>query len=80
MHEVSRSTREWADLMNVVSAQVVSCVTAGVKAGLTKEAAALAAVIGCLSVIRVDGLNEANILQMAKANVPTDGTFQQVRN
>lgn len=56
--------------MNVVSAASIGTIEAGRKAGLSKDAAILAALIGVLSYIRVDGLNEEAILQEARRAVP----------
>lgn len=59
-----------ADHMNVVSAATMVTIEAGRKSGLSKDAAVLAALIGVLSYIRVDGLNEEAILQEARRAVP----------
>lgn len=67
------STRELATLMNVTAAEVQSSIRAGHRAGLSRDAAALAAMIAVLSAIRVDGLNEAALLKEAQRAVPTAG-------
>lgn len=76
----STSAKDLADRMNVVGSEVQRTIRAGRKAGLTSDAAVLAALIGVLSVIRVDGLNEEAILRDAKRavphRIPADGIMQ----
>ncbi len=64
------ATRAFADLCSVVAAQTQGVMKAGRVSGLSNEAACLAALIGVLSVIRVDGLNEEQVLKTARAAVP----------
>ena len=70
MSEPRKSTRNFADEMNVIGSSVQRTILAGRKVGLTKEASCLAALIGVISCIRVDGLNEQSILQEALRAVP----------
>lgn len=57
------------EMMSVTTA-VTHAVSAGVRSGLSKDAAALAALIGALSVIRVEGLREEALIAEAKRAVP----------
>jgi hypothetical protein len=65
-------TAAFADTMNVVSADVQRSVRAGRKAGLTQYATALAGLIGVISMIRVDGLDEDSLFKEARRAVPRD--------
>lgn len=56
--------------MNVVASEVQRTVRASSESGLSKEAAALAALIGALSYIRVEGLREDRLLAEAQRAVP----------
>lgn len=69
-HEVSAYTRQKADLKNVVAAEVQKSIKAGRQAGLTAEEAVTAAMIGVVSVIRVDCLNEEGIIKEVRRIVP----------
>lgn len=60
----------WASTMNVVGAGVQAEIRAGREAGLSKEAACLAALIGVLSIVRVEGLDEGVLLKDACKAVP----------
>jgi hypothetical protein len=59
------------DTMQVVAAGVQQTIQAGRMAGLSAEGAALAACIGLLSVIRVDGLHEDHLWAQARRVTPT---------
>ena len=64
------TTAEWKDEMNVVAASIQRLIGAGRAAGLTNEAASLAAMIGLISSIRVDGLDEDTIIKEARKAAP----------
>lgn len=76
-HEVSHSTRLLTQEMNGVASAVQDIIkhACSEKRGqlrLTKDAATLAALIGVISAIRVDGLNEEALLKLARSSVPRD--------
>lgn len=62
--------RDLTDRMNVVAAETQRTITAGQTSGLSREAAVLAALIGVLGYLRVEGLPEAHILKLASEAVP----------
>jgi hypothetical protein len=78
VNEPSKGARDWAAEMNVVAAEVQKVIGASRRAGLSKEASCLAAVIGALSIIRVDGLPEERILREAIKAVPHRGPFDRL--
>lgn len=60
-------TREWSDEMNVTASAVNQLVKAS---PLPNEAAVLAVLIGVVSIMRVDGLDEERLLREARHTVP----------
>lgn len=61
----------WENEMQGVSSQVVRAILQGVRGGgVTKEAACIAAIIGALSIVKLDGLNEEKILKEAQKACP----------
>ena len=79
----SKATTLLAQEMNGVAAAVQQIIKQAVEPGsfsvaegkylkLSPDAAVLAALTGCLSVIRVDGMNEEELLREAKRAVPRD--------
>ena len=66
MSEPRESTRLLSAEMQVVAAEVCRTIKAGQRAGLTNDAAVLAALIGVISVIRVDMMNEESIFREAR--------------
>jgi hypothetical protein len=65
-----RNKAEWAAEMNGVAAIVHQAIRGGMRLGLSREAAALGAQIGVLSFMRVDGVNEDDVIREAKKAVP----------
>lgn len=63
---------DWKDEMAVVAASAQKLVRAGRAAGLSNEAATLAALIGLVSSMRCDGLNEERLIAKAKRAVPRE--------
>lgn len=69
---------EFADHMNVVAAQVGAAIRDSRRAGLPAFESCLGAVIGVLSVIRVEGLPEDRILKMAIEAMPTKRQMESI--
>lgn len=64
--------------MNLVAASVQRLIAAGRRAGLSHDAAVLAVLIGAISVIRVDDLNEESLLREARRSVPKRNKWEGV--
>ena len=58
------------DEMQFLASATQRLIKTGRRSGLTDEQAVTAALIGAISVIRVDKLDEQRILQQVLANVP----------
>lgn len=65
-----RSTTAWELEAVKVSNVVSQAITAGRHAGMSAEAAALAALVGALSTIRLEGLPEEHLIKEAQRAVP----------
>lgn len=68
----TQETINLAAEMNGVASVVTRATNHAARTVLSKDAAALAAMIGVLSYIRVEGLNEQAILKEAQRSVPLD--------
>lgn len=68
-----------ADNMNVVASEVQSTIEASRVAGLSKDAACLAALIGVLSYIRVEGLHEHALLSEAMKATPIRHQLESIK-
>lgn len=66
----SPESARWQAEMILVSDSVSRLVAAGVKGGLTREAACLAALIAVVTDIRVEGLHEDALWKDAQRAVP----------
>jgi hypothetical protein len=64
------TTGEFKNEMSLVAASVQKLIAAGRAAGLSNEAATLAVLIGAISAIRVDNLDEDTLLKDARRSVP----------
>jgi hypothetical protein len=58
--------QQWTDEMQSLAAVVQSSIRMGVMAGLTQEAAGMAAMIGVINHLRVEGVDEDRVIREAK--------------
>jgi hypothetical protein len=64
------TTAEWEVAMMVASSAVIKLVSVSRQEGLSRDAAVLGVLIGALSVIRIDGLQEEVLWAEARRAVP----------